>query len=146
MFSVLALFTLCCCKQWLFIRDLSPTIIYLSDFRNFFGVRCSIGRDIANITVLRILYSDCLLRYFIFTRIVFSSTLMRLPKSIVYMTLCNSPGLQRVHISAKQIFHAPLQPSNNTFLSPRFWETRDQRSPGSFPSARRGRAWVRGCH
>ena len=46
MFSVLPLFTLCCCKQWLFIRD----IIH------------SWGRDIANITVLRILYSDCLLR------------------------------------------------------------------------------------
>ena len=70
---------------------------------------------------------------------------MRLPESIVYMTLCNSPGLQRVHISAKQIFHAPLHPSNKKFLSPRFWETRDQRSPESFPSGRRGRAWVRGC-
>ena len=67
MFSVLALFTLCCCKQWLFIRNLSPTELHslqelVSDFRNFFGVHCSIGRDIANITVLRILYSDCLLR------------------------------------------------------------------------------------
>ena len=66
---------------------------------------------------------------------------LRLPESIVYMTL----GLQRVHISAKQIFHAPLHPSNKTFLSPRFWETRDQRLPGSFPTRRRGRAWVRGC-
>ena len=40
---------------------------------------------------------------------------MRLPESIVYMTLCNSPGLQRVHISAKQIFHAPIHPSNKKF-------------------------------
>ena len=37
---------------------------------------------------------------------------LRLPESIIYMTLCNSPGLQRVHISAKQIFHAPLHLSH----------------------------------
>ena len=57
---------------------------------------------------------------------------MRLPESIVYMTLFNSRGLQHVHISAKQLFHAPLHPCNKKIISPRFWETRDQRSPGSF--------------
>ena len=35
---------------------------------------------------------------------------MRLPESIVYMTLCNPRGLQHVHISAKQLFHTPLHP------------------------------------
>ena len=102
------------CKQWLFIHDLHLPLNYIelvSDFRNFFGVRCSIGRDIANITVLRILYSDCLLRST-------SLWLMRLPESIVYITLCNSPGLQRVHISVKQIFHVPLHPSNKKFYLP----------------------------
>ena len=51
---------------------------------------------------------------------------LRLPESIVYMTFCNSPGLQRVHISAKEIFHAPLHPSNKIFLSPRVFPKRAQ--------------------
>ena len=90
-----------------------------------------------------------LLFYGYFTRIVFLDQLLFdfdafAGIAVVYKTLCNSPGLQRVHISAKQIFHAPLHPSNKKFLSPRFWETRDQRPPESFPSGRRGRAWVRG--
>ena len=78
-----------------------------------------------------------LLFYGYFTQIVFLDQLLfdfdAFAGIDFYMTLCNSPGLQRVHISAKQIFHAPLHPSNKKFLSSRFWETCDQRSPGSFP-------------